>query len=151
MVYLAPKSEAPFLPVVGRSLLRRTAFYRRIQHIGRVSAAAAYYTPGSGEHGNPVFNRGSGGGARGCGFEERVGVYARTEGGHFLYPFCPCVCVCVVKQPLVSKNGLRERLRVCRGGSRNQLRGLKEGGSARRGAMLCLSADLTTHAGSVKT
>ena len=43
-----------------------------------------YYTPGSGEHGNPVFNRGSGGGARGCGFEERVGVYARTEGGHFL-------------------------------------------------------------------
>ena len=43
-----------------------------------------FYTPGSGEHGNPVFNRGSGGGARGCGFEERVGVYARTEGGHFL-------------------------------------------------------------------
>ena len=26
----------------------------------------------------PVFNRGSGGGARGCGFEERVGVHART-------------------------------------------------------------------------
>ena len=44
----------------------------------------AYYTPGSGEHGNPVFNRGSGGGARVCGFEERVGVHARTEGGHFL-------------------------------------------------------------------
>ena len=37
-----------------------------------------FYTPGSGEHGNPVFNRGSGGGARGCGFEERVGVHART-------------------------------------------------------------------------
>ena len=45
-----------------------------------------------------------------------------------------------------SKIGLRERLRVCRGEARNQLRGLKEGGSARRGAMLCLSADLTTHA-----
>ena len=30
------------------------------------------------------FNRGSGGGARGRGFEERVGAYARTEGGHFL-------------------------------------------------------------------
>ena len=44
------------------------------------------------------------------------------------------------------KIGLRERLRVCRGGSRNQLRGLKEGGSARRGAMLCLPADLTSHA-----
>jgi len=26
----------------------------------------------------------SGSGARGCGFEERVGAYARTEGGHFL-------------------------------------------------------------------
>ena len=32
----------------------------------------------------PGVNRGSGGGARGCGFEERVGVHARTEGGHFL-------------------------------------------------------------------
>ena len=31
------------------------------------------------------FNRGSRGGARGCGFEERVGAYAHTEGGHFLY------------------------------------------------------------------
>ena len=46
-----------------------------------------------------------------------------------------------LKQPLESKNGLRERLRVCRGEARNQLRGLKEGGSARRGAMLCLPAD----------
>ena len=27
----------------------------------------------------PGFNRGSGGGARGCGFEERVGVHARTR------------------------------------------------------------------------
>jgi len=27
---------------------------------------------------------GSGDGARGCGFEERVGAYARTEGGRFL-------------------------------------------------------------------
>ena len=42
-----------------------------------------------------------------------------------------------------SKFGLCERLRVCRGGSRNQLRGLKKGGSAMRGAMLCLPADLT--------
>ena len=45
-----------------------------------------------------------------------------------------------------SKIGLRERLRVCRGEARNLLRGLKEGGSARRGAMLCLPADLTSHA-----
>ena len=55
------------------------------------------------------------------------------------------LCLSVTKQPLVSKIGLRERLRVCRGGSRNQLRGLKEGGKAMRGAMLCLPADLTTH------
>jgi len=35
----------------------------------------------------PGFNRGFGGGARGCGFGERVGAYARTEGGgHFLLP-----------------------------------------------------------------
>ena len=59
--------------------------FSRMDVHGRVSVNGVYnYTPGSGEHGNPVFNRGSGGGARGCGFEERVGVYARTEGGHFL-------------------------------------------------------------------
>ena len=32
----------------------------------------------------PGFNRGPGGSARGCGFEERVGAYARTHGGRFL-------------------------------------------------------------------
>ena len=32
----------------------------------------------------PGFNRGSGGGTRGGGFEERVGAYALTEGGRFL-------------------------------------------------------------------
>ena len=32
----------------------------------------------------PGVNRGSGGGARGCGFEERVGVHARSGGVHFL-------------------------------------------------------------------
>ena len=32
----------------------------------------------------PGVNRGSGGGARGCGFEERVGVHARTGGIRFL-------------------------------------------------------------------
>ena len=40
----------------------------------------------------PVFNRGSGGGARGCGFEKRV--YMRIQGGFNLHRlFCPCVCV----------------------------------------------------------
>ena len=41
----------------------------------------------------PSFNRGSGGGARGCGFEERVGVHARTGGIQFLWLFCVSVCV----------------------------------------------------------
>ena len=50
----------------------------------------AYYTPGSDEHG-PGFNRGSGAGARGCGFEERVEAYARTEGG---FPISHDACVC---------------------------------------------------------
>ena len=40
----------------------------------------------------PGFNRGSGGGVRGCGFEERVGVYARTGGIHFLWLLCLRVC-----------------------------------------------------------
>ena len=31
----------------------------------------------------PGVNRGSGGGARGCGFEERVVVHARSGGVHF--------------------------------------------------------------------
>ena len=56
-----------------------------------LSRTRTNYTPGSGEHGNPVFNRGSGGGARGCGFEERVGVHARTGGIHFLWLLCPSV------------------------------------------------------------
>ena len=43
-------------------------------------------TPPEATNTGPGFNRGSGGGARarGCGFEERVGAYARTEVGHFL-------------------------------------------------------------------
>jgi len=32
----------------------------------------------------PVLTGGFGGGARGCGFEERAGADARTEGGRFL-------------------------------------------------------------------
>ena len=72
-------------------------------------------------------------------------VYMRVQRGVISYSLESLLRV-VTKQPLVSKNGLRERLRVCRGEARNQLRGLKEGGSARRGAGPCLSADLTTHA-----
>ena len=69
----------------------------------------------------------------------------RVQGGfNFLYLFC--VSVAHRMAVSFSKKGLRERLRVCRGEPRNPLRGLKEGGQAMRGAMLCLSADLTTHA-----
>ena len=81
-------------------------------------------------------------------------VYMRVRGESISYSLdCPyavrtSVCVCVCRRMTVgpSKIGLRERLRVCRGEARNLLRGLKEGGSARRGAMLCLPADLTSHA-----
>ena len=41
----------------------------------------------------PGLNRGPGGGARGCGFEEQAGAYARTEGGSF--PIAHGLCVCV--------------------------------------------------------
>ena len=44
----------------------------------------------------PGFNRGSGGGARGRGFEERVGVHARTGGIHFAH--------FTTERPLVVKN-----------------------------------------------
>ena len=47
-------------------------------------AGGILITPPEVANTGPGVNRGSGGGARGCGFEERVGVYARTEGGHFL-------------------------------------------------------------------
>ena len=44
----------------------------------------------------PGFNRGSGGGARGCGFEERVG-YMRVQGGFVSYSRFVCLCVPVTK------------------------------------------------------
>ena len=42
------------------------------------------FTPPEVANTGPGVNRGSGGGARGCGFEERVGVHARSGGVHFL-------------------------------------------------------------------
>ena len=42
----------------------------------------------------PGVNRGSGGDARGCGFEERVGVHART-GGFISYGYFVCLSACV--------------------------------------------------------
>ena len=66
--------------------LRRSS--RRRAHPGGLhgptqSGCAACYTPEVMNMG-PISNRGSGGGARGCGFEERVGVHARIGGIHFL-------------------------------------------------------------------
>ena len=54
----------------------------------------SYYTPEAMNTG-PSFNRGSGGGARGRDFEERVGAYARTEEGSFpiAHDFCLSVCL----------------------------------------------------------
>ena len=108
------------------------------------SKGTFYYTPGSDEHG-PRFLTGGPGAAPGGVASKNGWVYMRVQGGFNLHkPICPYV-VCR-KTAVGVENGLRERLRVCRGGSRNQLRGLKEGGSARRGAGPCLSADLTTYA-----
>ena len=42
------------------------------------------FTPPEATNTGPGFNRGYGGGARGCGFEERVWAYARIKVGHFL-------------------------------------------------------------------
>ena len=43
----------------------------------------------------PGFNRGSGGGARGCGFEEWAGAHARTEGGGVIFYSRRCLRVCL--------------------------------------------------------
>ena len=111
------------------------------------STTFSFYTPGSGEHG-PRFLTGGPGAAPGGVASKNGWMYMRVQGGFDLHSrVCPSVGMCVCRKTAVCvENWLRERLRVCRGGSRNQLRGLKEGGSARRGAMLCLPADLTSHA-----
>ena len=57
---------------------------RRRPHLIRAGIRTrAVVTPRKRRTRAPFFYRGSEGGARGCGFEEQ-GVYARTEGGHFL-------------------------------------------------------------------
>ena len=54
-----------------------------------------FITPPEVANTGPGVDRGSGGGARGCGFEEQVGVHARTGGFQFPIPiFSLCVCVC---------------------------------------------------------
>jgi len=60
------------------------------------------YTPEAMNMGLGIY-QGSGGGARGCGFEEWVGAYARTEGAVSYSPRSLRVCVCVhlLKLPLL--------------------------------------------------
>ena len=48
------------------------------------SVVTLFITPPEGANTGPGVNRGSGGGARGCGFEERVGVHARTGWVQFI-------------------------------------------------------------------
>ena len=110
----------------------------------RVRKKSFFYTPGSGEHG-PRFLTGGPGAAPGGVASKNGWVYMRVQGGFDLHRR-ESLSVCCYKTAVGVENGLLERLRVCRGEARNQLRGLKEGGSARRGAMLCLPADLTSHA-----
>ena len=59
-------------------------FLLSVSEISRVPPIAGIFTPPEETNTGPGFNRGSGGGARGRGFEERGGAHARTEGGHFL-------------------------------------------------------------------
>jgi len=49
-----------------------------------LDGVSAFITPLEATNTGPGLNQGSGGGARGRGFEERVVAYARTEGGRFL-------------------------------------------------------------------
>ena len=75
----------------------------------------------------PGFSRGSGGGSRGCGFEERVGVHAHTWWIHFLWLVCLSVCLSDVAAK-VAVGHSKKSVSFHRGESRNELRGLKVGG-----------------------
>ena len=74
------------------------------------------FTPPEATNTGRGFNLGSGGGARGCGFEERVGAYARTEGAIFFSPRCLRVCLWPLKLQFRSV-GLRNNFDNCGVGS----------------------------------
>ena len=59
------------------------------------------FTPPEVTDTGPGFNRGSGGGAWGCGFEERVGAHARSGGSISYSRRCLRACMCVLKWRLV--------------------------------------------------
>ena len=58
-----------------------------------------FFTPPEATNTGPGFNRGSGGDAQGCGFEERAGAYARTEGGSLPIAHDVCLSVCTQTRP----------------------------------------------------
>ena len=56
-------------------------------------AAERFFTSPEATNTGPGFNQGSGGGARGCDFEERVGAYICAYRG-WPFPSRRCLCVC---------------------------------------------------------
>ena len=99
------------------------------------------YTTGSGEHG-PQFLTGGPGAAPGGVASKNGWGHMRVLGESISYSR-RCLSVCAAKMAVYFS---KKSLRVCRGESRNELRDLKLGGYAMRGAVPCLSADLTTYA-----
>ena len=70
-----------------------------LQHMGALRpdlSIAAMITPPEVANTGPGVNRGSGGGARGCGSEERVCVHARTGTGGIQFPIAVLSVCCLL-------------------------------------------------------
>jgi len=80
----------------GDAALRRM-FHARCQPGPYVPRCALVATPPEATNMGPGFNRGSGGGARGCGFEERAGGTCAYRGGSFPIAHDASVCACVCR------------------------------------------------------
>ena len=76
-----------------------------------IATHSCFITPPEVTNTGPGFDRGSGGGARGCGFEERVGVRARTGGIIFYSRFvCVRACVSVINWQFRSVSKIKEAI-----------------------------------------
>jgi hypothetical protein len=86
-----------------RSISRRWRSSRRPQSkYERSIREGDLFTPPEVTNTGPGFKPGVRGRRPGVWLRRTGGcVHARTEGGHFLYPFCPCVCVCVCRKTAV--------------------------------------------------